>query len=151
MLSKETQFTSIADANRETFYFTSELTVLTVIPYKSSQARLHRVYLHVWFIWFGICRKVLATPCNPFFPIGINKFDATSTTVSLFWIKPLWKGSANWSNVVACWLWDILDVLDYLLSVHMAATQASHSYLSIAIAFLTYRRVTYSSATSFLT
>lgn len=43
-----------------------------------------------------------------------------------------------------------LDTTWPSISVHMVGTQASYSYLSMTITFLTYRRVTYAGATSFL-
>lgn len=60
-------------------------------------------------------------------------------TVS-FWMKRLCKASLNRTDLV-------FDSF----SVHTAATQSLNSYLSMTVTFLTYRRVTYAGAASFLT
>lgn len=73
--------------------------------------------------------------------------NAISTTKYLFWIKIYLKSCIKLNKCGS-----LLTLRHYLLShsVHMLGTWASYSYLSITITFLTYRRVTYAGATSFL-
>lgn len=92
----------------------------------------------MWLIWFSCSGKVLATLCNPFFPLGsinccnINHklpvLDQTSLKNS---IKLNKYGSLLTLRHSLC--------VRLSLSVHMAGTQALYSYLSMTITFLTYR------------